>query len=155
MDQQRMHARSTKSKEEEDCDNEAGAALDSGVKTHCIYAATIDAGKIYTDQNGRFPVVPSKGNKYIMVLYEYDGNSTMPEPIKNITTMELLRAFQVMEQKLIARGLKPRLVRLDIDASQMLNTCLYEHDIIFQLVLTYSHRQNTVECAIISFKDHS
>jgi hypothetical protein len=99
MNQQRMHASSTKIKEEEDCVNEAERALGSGLKTHLLYAATIDVWKICTDQTGRFPVVSSKGNTYIMVLYEYDGNAFMVEPIKNRTSVEILRAFQVMEQK--------------------------------------------------------
>jgi hypothetical protein len=70
--------------------------VDRGLKTHCAYAATVDAGQIYTDQTGRFPVISSKGNTYIMVLYKYDGNSIMVELIKNRTS-ELLRAFQVTE----------------------------------------------------------
>jgi hypothetical protein len=57
LNQQRMHARSTKIKEEENCDNKTGTALDNGVKTNCIYAATIDTVQKYTDQIGRFPVV--------------------------------------------------------------------------------------------------
>jgi hypothetical protein len=65
-------------------------------------------------------VVSSKGNKYIMVLYEYDGNAILAEPIKNKTAAELLRAFQVMEQKTTSRGLKPRLMKLDNKASQLL-----------------------------------
>jgi hypothetical protein len=47
--------------------------LDHGIKTQFVYAATIDAGQIYTDQTGRFPVVSSKGNRYIMILYDYDS----------------------------------------------------------------------------------
>jgi hypothetical protein len=136
------------------CDNEAGTALYTGLKTHCVHAATIVAGKIYTDQTGRFPVFSSKGKKYIIILYEYDGNAIMAEPIKNRTSMELLRAFQVMEQKLIARGLKPRLVRLDNEASQIINNYLYEQDFSFQLVPPYRHRRNAAEHAIIYFKDH-
>jgi hypothetical protein len=89
----------------------------------------IDAVQIYTDKTGRFPVVSSKGNNYIMVLYDYDGNVILAEPIKNRTTVELLRAFQVMEQKMTSRGLKPRLMRLDVTTAQE-------------------------QCAIISFKDH-
>jgi hypothetical protein len=154
MNQQRMCARSIKIKEEEDCNNEAGTALDTGVKTYYVYTATIHTEQIYTDQTGRFPVVSSKVKKYIMVLYEYDGNAIMVEPIKNITAMELLRAFQFMKQNIIARGLKPRLVRLDNEASQLLNIYLYEQDISFQLIPSYIHRQNLAERAIISFKDH-
>jgi hypothetical protein len=62
LNQQRMNARSTKIKDEiksvmRDTD------LDYGIKTNCIYAATIDAGHTYTDQTGSFLVISSKGNK--------------------------------------------------------------------------------------------
>jgi hypothetical protein len=77
--------------------------LDQAINTQYIYAATIDAGQIYTDPTGRFPVVSSKGNKYIMILYDYDSNAILEQPIKDRTNPELLRAFQVMEQELIAR----------------------------------------------------
>jgi hypothetical protein len=116
--------------------------LDQGIKNHYVYAATIDAGQIYTDQMGRFPVVSSKGNKYIMILYDHDSNAIMAQPIKDRTAQELLRAFQVMEQKLVARGNKPKLMKLDNDASKLQKTYLHQQDIIFQLVPPYSHIQN-------------
>jgi hypothetical protein len=142
LNQQRVNARSTYTE------------LDNGIKTNCIYAATIDAGQICTDQTGGFPVVSSKGNKYIMVLYEFDDNAILAEHIKNRTAAELLRAFQVMEKQLIARGLQPKLMRLDNEASQLLKSYLHEKNITFQLVPPYSHRINATERAIISFKDH-
>jgi hypothetical protein len=70
-----MQARSTTIKEEEDCNNEVEKASDSGLKSHCVYAATINAGQIYRDQIGRLPVVSIKGNKYTIVLYEYYDNA--------------------------------------------------------------------------------
>jgi hypothetical protein len=76
-----MNTRSTKIKEERNMVT-TERDLDYGIKTNRIYAATIDAGQIYTDQTGSFPVISSKGKKYIMVLYEYDGNSILEEPIK-------------------------------------------------------------------------
>jgi hypothetical protein len=97
LNQQRMNARSTQFKEERNKVTTEGD-LDYGIKTNCIYAAMIDAGKIYTDQTGRFHVIYSKGNKYIMVLYEHDRNAILGEPIKNRTAPELMRAFQVMEK---------------------------------------------------------
>jgi hypothetical protein len=114
--------------------------LDQGIKTQYVYAATIDAGKIYTDQTGRFPVVSSKGNNYIMILYDYDSNAILAQPIKDRTVPELLRAFQVMEQELVARGLKPKLMKLDNEASTLLKTYLHQQNITFQLVPPYSHR---------------
>jgi hypothetical protein len=100
LKQQQMYARSTQPKKEPKCNMESESNLDDGIKTHCINAAIVDAGKIYTDQTGRFPVISSKVNVYIMVLYEYNGNSIMAEPIKNNKAAELLRSFQVMKQKL-------------------------------------------------------
>jgi hypothetical protein len=90
--------------------------LDQGIKTRYIYDATIDAGQIYTDQRVSFPVLSSKGTNYIMILYDYDSNAIMAQPIKDITSSELLGALQVMEQELVARGLKPELMRLDNEA---------------------------------------
>jgi hypothetical protein len=52
-----------------------------------------------------------------MILYDYDSNVIMAQPIKDRTTPELLRAFQVMEQELVARGLKPKLMKLDNEVS--------------------------------------
>jgi hypothetical protein len=82
----------------------------------------LDAGKIYTDQRGRFPVISSRGNVSIVVLYEYDGNAIMDEPIKNNKAGELLSSFQVMEQTLTSRGLKPKLMTLDNEASNYSRT---------------------------------
>jgi hypothetical protein len=150
---ERVKTRSSKIKEERNMATIENY-LDYGINTNCIYATTIDAGKIYTDQTGHFPVISSKVNKYIMVLYEYDGNYILAEPIKNITAPELLRAFQVMETKLTARGLRPKLMKLDNEASQLLKSYFHDTNISFQLVPPYSHRRNTTERAIRSFKDN-
>jgi hypothetical protein len=80
LNQQIQNARTTKVKKPKVIMTEP--YLDQGIKTQYIYAATIDAGQMYTDQTGRFPVVSSKGNTYIMILYDYDRNSILAQPIK-------------------------------------------------------------------------
>jgi hypothetical protein len=75
LNQQRQHARSTKIKDPKVITTEPD--LDQDIKTQYVYAATIDAGQIYTDQTDIFPVVSSKGNKYIMILYDYDSNAIL------------------------------------------------------------------------------
>jgi hypothetical protein len=117
--------------------------MDHEIKTQFIYAAAIYAGQIYTDQTGRFPVASSKGNRYIMILYDYDSNAILAQPIKDRTAPELLKAFQIMEQELVARGLKPNLMKLENEASKLLKAYLHQQDITFQLVPSYSHRRNT------------
>jgi hypothetical protein len=89
-----------------------------------------------------------------MILYDYDSTAILAQPIKDRTATELLKAFQVMEQELEARGLKPKLMKLDNEASKLLKTYLYQQYITFQLVPPYSHRLNSAVRAIISFKDH-
>jgi hypothetical protein len=59
LNQQRQNARTTKIKDAQLLDSENDQ--DHGIKTQFVYAATIDAGQIYTYQTGRFPVVSSKG----------------------------------------------------------------------------------------------
>jgi hypothetical protein len=83
LNQQRQNARTTTIKDTHLLDSETDQ--DQGIKTQFVYAATIDAGQIYTDQTGRFPVVSSKGNKYIMILYDYDSNVILEKPIKDCT----------------------------------------------------------------------
>jgi hypothetical protein len=128
--------------------------FDQGIKTQFVYATTIYAGQIYTDQTGIFPVVSSKGSKYIMILYDYDSNAILAQPIKDRTAPELLRAFKVMEQELVARGLTPKLINLDNEALKFLKTYLHQQNITFPLVPPYIHRRNSAERAIIYFKDH-
>jgi hypothetical protein len=147
LNQQMQNARATKIKDAKVIVTEPD--IDHGIKTQFVYAATIDAGQIYTDQTGRFPVVSIKGNKYIMIVYDYDSNAILAQPIKDRTAPDLLKAFQVMEQELLARGLKPKLMKLDNEASKLLKTYLHQQDITFQLVPLYSHRRNSAERAII------
>jgi hypothetical protein len=145
LNQQRQNSRTTKIKAAQILDPEPDR--DHGIKTQFVYAATIDAGQIYTDQTGRFPVVSSKGNEYIMILYDYDSNAILAQPIKDRTAPELLKAFQVMEQEMVARGLTPKLMKLDNEASKVLKAYLHQQNITFQLVPPNSHIRNSAERA--------
>jgi hypothetical protein len=40
-------------------------------------------GKSYSDLTGRFPVRSERGNLYVLVVYLYDDNAILVEPIKN------------------------------------------------------------------------
>jgi hypothetical protein len=89
-----------------------------------------------------------------MILYDYDSNAILAQPIKDSTAPELIQAFQIMEQVLVARCLTPKLMKLDNEASKLLKTYRHQQDITFQLVPPYSYRRNSAERAIRSFKDH-
>ena len=60
---------------------------------HSLSMRPVDlSGQIFTDETGRFPRVSSRGNMSVMVMYDYDSNAILTEPLKNNTTYELVRA---------------------------------------------------------------
>jgi hypothetical protein len=63
------------------------------VRTHWVFMKPVEiTGLIFSDQTGRFPITSSRGNKDIMVVYDYDYNAILTEPLTSRTEMELLRA---------------------------------------------------------------
>ena len=48
--------------------------------THAAFTTIVDtkeSGRSYSDQTGQSPVISSKGNKYVFVLYDYDSNANL------------------------------------------------------------------------------
>lgn len=158
LDQERKNKQSTKPKRAILDDFVASPPITDGTKTKELYATIVtlsaDTNKIYTDQTGRFPVQSSQGNKYLMVLYDYDSNAILAEPLKNRNDTTILAAFEKMHNQLIASGLKPALHILDNEASNILRRFLSKQDIAFQLAPPHSHRRNAAERAIRTFKNH-
>ena len=64
---------------------------------HNIFATIEQAGRIYTNQTGRFPVTSSLGNKYVMIFYNYDTNAILAQPLKNQRGVEILNACQKLQ----------------------------------------------------------
>ena len=61
-------------------------------------------GVAYTDLTGKFPYRSTKGNNYIMVAYNYDGNAILAEPVKNRQATTLLEALKIINEKFIKAG---------------------------------------------------
>jgi hypothetical protein len=69
-----------------------------------IYVKAIETtGQIYTDQTGRFPTTSSRGNKYIMILYDYDSNDILAEPLKAKSEGEMIRAYTKLHARVSIR----------------------------------------------------
>ena len=110
--------------------------------------------KIYTDQTGKFPRKSSRGNQYVMVLYEVDSNYIMVEPMMNRTAGEMVRVYQHLIDRLNARGIYPKLQMLDNEISAEYEDVIASNKITFQLVPPHNHRRNIAERAIQTFKAH-
>jgi hypothetical protein len=128
-------------------------------QTHQIFATIentnkIYTGKIYTDQTGRFPVTSSQGNKYVLVLYEYDTNAILTEALNNRTAPEILRAYKKLVKYLYNRGFRPKIHWLDNEASDELKQFNNSNQLEFQLVPPHMHRRNAAERAIRTWKNH-
>jgi hypothetical protein len=125
QDQTRKNAQSTQPKPQLDLESEQEPDPTSHPqRTHQVFTAIVDSGtgKIYTDQTGQFPVTSSRGNKYLFVLYNYDNNTILAEPIKSRQQDELLRASKQLTQHLQKQGLTPKVQRLDIECSPAMKT---------------------------------
>jgi hypothetical protein len=84
MNQRRQNIRSTSKKPiTTDIEDVTTPNMNSGTKTHLVYAVLVDQGHLYTDLTGKFPVRSSKGNSYVMVCYVYDCNYVKVVPLKS------------------------------------------------------------------------
>jgi hypothetical protein len=104
IQQQRKNLRSTKPKSSattltpDETTNEFNPTSDSpNIRTSHIYAA-IDTpnditGLIASDLTGRFPKRSHRGHNYILVIYDYDSNAILAEPLKNRQSTEILQAY--------------------------------------------------------------
>ena len=125
-------------------------------RTHVCFAAVFEPakGQIYSDQTGRFVVASSTGNNYMMIVYDYDSNAILVEPMRSRTGPCILATFQLIHARLVAAGLRPQLQRLDNECSEALKTFLRDENIDYQLVPPYIHRRNAAERAIRTFQNH-
>jgi hypothetical protein len=124
-------------------------------KTEFVYATIIESGQIHSDLRVRFPTTSSKGNTYMLVLYYYDTNNVLTEPMKSRGYQEMVRAYNKLIQDLVGHGFKPRLQRLDNKCSSALRSLLNQHDIQFQLAPSHMHCHNAAERAFHSMATNS
>ena len=108
----------------------------------------------YADLTGRFPFPSSRGNNYVMIMYDYDSNAILAEPVKNRQTGELKTEFLTMYTKLANRGRSPNLFILDNKCSYELKQALTKNKLKYQLAPPYKHQRNAAERAIQTFKKH-
>ena len=94
---------------------------------------------IATDITGQFPVVSSKGNKYILILWDSNSNAILAEPMKNRTDREHIRVYTVLYEYLVQRGCKPQLQKLDNEASKALKDKIKANDCKIQLAPPHNH----------------
>jgi hypothetical protein len=108
-----------------------------------VYIKIHNASKTaHTDQTGRFPATSSRGNQYIMVLVEVNGNYIDAEPMKNKTEGSMIKAYLALWARLTASGtVKPTTHFFDNKASVAYKAEIKKNCAI-QLVPPDNHRRN-------------
>jgi hypothetical protein len=142
MNQQRQNIRSTQKRVPT-----TGPALEPTFtgKTEFVYATIVNSGQIHSDLTGGFPTTSAKCNKYVLVVYGYDTNNVLTEPMRSRGDQEMVRTYNKLIQELVDHGFRPRLQRLDNECSSALRSLLNQHDIQFQLAPPHMYRRNAAE----------
>jgi hypothetical protein len=151
MSQRRQNIRSNSKASTE---KQQSPDTDLGTKTHLVYAVVLDQGQLYTDLTGKFPVLSSKGNSYVISCYIYDCNYIKVVPVKSRSASEWVKAYDGIHQELTVKGFKPNLQTLDNEVSTALKNFFTVNNIAYQLVPPHCHRRNAAERAIRTFKEN-
>ena len=126
-------------------------------KTHECFAIILDPiskqDTAYFDLTGKFPYQSARGHQYLFVLYHYDSNSILIEPLKSRQSTEIQDAWRRIVLKLKHAGAAPKLYILDNEASTDMKSALNAEG-SYQLAPPRNHRQNAAERAIRTFKNH-
>jgi hypothetical protein len=105
-------------------------------------------GLIHSGQTCRFLLTSSRSSKCIMVVYNYDFNAILTQPLTSQTKREILQAHSKLHNYLTACGLKAVLQRLDNKAPGHLQFYMCAKYVTFQLVVPHNHQRNAAEKAI-------
>ena len=99
---------------------------------------------------GAFPHKSSRGNLYIMILYDYDSNAILSKPIKNRQASTIRDAFLKIHDILKSRDNDPKFYIMENECSSKLKEAMKKYTIYFQLDPRHMHRRNAAEWAIIT-----
>ena len=110
--------------------------------------------KGYMDLTGRFPYKSSRGHEYVLIVYDYDSNAILAEPLVSRLGSEIARGWKTIHQRLSHRGVEPNLYVLDNECSEILKQSMTKEEVQWQRATPYMHRTNAAERAICTFKNH-
>ena len=90
----------------------------------------------------------------MLILYTYDSNEILVDPIRSISDTEILRAYDTLYDAMETTGHSPKLNIMYNESSTALKILLQKSKTVVQLSPLHIHRRNTAEQAILTFKNH-
>ena len=109
---------------------------------------------VHADLTGQFPVRSVSGNEYVLLAYVEDYNYVVPFPVRDRAAGTLAAAFRQFLVWCADKGLQPNVLHLDNEVSAEVRDVLRGQGVSLQLCPPGSHRANTAERCIRTFKNH-
>ena len=125
------------------------------IRTHKLFVTittSSDVQKYYSDQAGKLLHQSTRGNQYVMIMYDYDSNLILSNPIKNRQAAELTSSWKTIFIKLQTNGHAPELHILDNECIEEIRKAFKKHQVTFQLFPLHVHCRNFTERAIQTWK---
>ena len=120
-----------------------------------VHINTSHINKLYTDDTGRFPIRSHSGNQYLMIAYHQPSNAILVEPFQSRRDVHRITAYNNIMTRINNNNHQVDLQILDNEAStKYKNTITTKWNVTYQLVPPHTHRRNTAERAIRTFKAH-
>jgi hypothetical protein len=92
--------------------------------------------------------------KYMLVLYDYDSNTILVEPLRSRSNDDALAGYTVLYDRLTSAGFKPSLNIMDNETSTAVKRQIVKSGATYQLVEPHNHRVNAAKRAIRTWKNH-
>jgi hypothetical protein len=121
------------------------------------FAALTNAtlGTMYTDITGAFPIWSFKNMQYTFVVYIYDLNIIIVQPMPSYTNSSFIATFSKVFAVLCACNYQPALNVMDNKCPKAVEKHIQSNKMNIQLVPLLNHRFNVTERAIAMYKEHS
>ncbi len=112
-----------------------------------------NSGIVYYDLTGSFPFMSLDGSICFLVLYHYESNCILGTPIAGLDDKSIFEAYKLRFEELKSKGFKPKLNRMDNQATKHIKKFLTKNECKHQLVEAHNHQVNAEKRAIQTFKD--
>ena len=90
---------------------------------------------------GRLYITSIKENKYVCLLYEYNANAILTDPLQNRTGQEILIAYSKLHRYLTERGIQTKTHWIDNEACEYLKQFDRKTQIYYQFSPPDTHRK--------------
>ena len=146
LDQERKNLQSTKALNmiQNDIDNDffptPTDTKHNEFYSQIFHTTSTNMAQAYSDLTGRFPHKSSRGNQYLLVVYDYDQNAIVFEPLKTRQAKEITTAFNKCYSRLNKHDNLPTLFVLDNECSTDLKLSTIKHNNKYDLVPPNQHR---------------